>query len=218
VVEGTPVRLRDPLGHRTGVLPVARRERVPRDPRLVLSNAAHTRCKLAALRETLVGVGWTHRVDHSFQAHHAVTNCARARLVYLRALCAAPQGYCPAQAWIVPEPHPTNPGRYHVHGLWRMAAVDLWRGWWHDAKEWWGAGFGWTRIFALPHRDKAALGKAVTYAAKHHVKAHPLTWHRYATRYERDSSGGYTMAYWSRGGKRMVLHVDQGGKPCADRA
>jgi hypothetical protein len=178
------------------------------DPRIADSQAALRSVRMIALRETLEGIPWTHRVDHSFQAERNVGSAGSARLSYRGALNRAPVCYTPIRAWCIPEPHPTNPGHWHIHGLWQVPAAQLWRGWWSDCKEWWGANAGWARIWPLPHGDKAALGKAVTYAAKHHVKAHPLTWTRYATRYERDSNGGYTMSYWSRGGKRMVLDAE----------
>ena len=168
--------------------------------------------KLIALRELLEDIPWTHRVDVSFQAERRVTSTGRARLEFFRRLCAAPRSYGPAMAWMIPEPHPTNPGRWHMHGLWRVPAAQLWRGWWRCCKEWWGSNCGWTRVWALPVGNKAALGKAVSYAAKHHVKTHPIAWHRFETRYTRtvDSPPAYTMAYWAKGGKRMELHIGQG--------
>lgn len=181
--------------------------KTPVDPRIADSARAHRALKLIALRELLDDIPWTHRVDHSFQVRHAVSSAARARLVYLAALRSAPRSYGPRIAWVMPEPHPSNPGHWHVHGLWTVPAGQLWRGWWSDCKEWWGESFGWTRIHALPVGDKAALGGAVSYAAKHHVKAHPISWARYATWYTRtvDSPPVYTMEYYTRTGKRMVL-------------
>lgn len=163
---------------------------------------------MIALRELLEDIPWTHRVDQSFQDAHGVSGPARARLTYYAALHRAPRSYGPATAWMIAEPHPTNVGHWHMHGLWQVPAGQLWRGWWRDCKEHWGEATGWLRIWPLPFGHKAALGKAVSYAAKHHVKAHPIAWRRFETWYTRveDSPPVYSMEYHSRGGKRMTLN------------
>lgn len=183
------------------------------DPRLTDSIAAHAKLKLIACRERLQGIPWTHRVDHSFKPDLAATSCGAARLVYLHALAAAPSAYAPRIAWMMPEPHPTNPSQWHMHGLWLVRPGQLWRGWWRDCKEWWGENAGWARIWPLPVGDKAALGGAVDYAAKHHVKTHPLAWWRYETRYELDETGTcrvYAMRVWSKSRKERVVCSGEG--------